>query len=289
MSEEVAGRGPRLVMWGAALMARPLAERLEAVAASGFSHTTVFLADVKRWRSDGMTEAEIGRVVRTSGVGTATIDPYMGWVPGWSLDGLDEFTRAFIDVAEDDLLRMADALGTSQVNFVEPAGAPYEEGSYAEALAGIAERAAAHRLLPTLEFMPASKIADLRTGWDLIRASGAPVDLTFDTWQFWRSDPDHDLLRRVPMERIAEVQVADGGAEVVEDLQTDLLHHRRVPGEGVFDVARTLAVLRDMGPIRSLGPETVSEELNALPAADAMRRNEEGIKAVIAAAGERAS
>ena len=287
MSGADAALESRLVMWGAALMTRPLAERLEAVAASGFSHTTVFPVDMKRWRSEGLSDAAIGRLIRDSGVAVATIDPYTGWAPGWSLEGLDAFTRDFIDVSEDDLWRMADALGTEQVNLVESAGAPFEEAAYAEALAAFADKALAHGLRPTLEFMPTSKIADLRTGWGLIRASGAPVDLTFDTWHFWRSDPDHDLLRTVPMERIAEIQLADGGAEVVEDLQTDLLYHRRVPGEGAFDLARTLRALREMGSIRSLGPETFSDEMNGLPAAEAVRRNEDGMRAVMAAAEAR--
>ncbi len=129
---------PRLVMWGAALMAHPLQERLEAVAASGFTHMTVFPADMKRWRSEGLTDAEITRAIRASGVRIATIDPYTGWVPGWSLD-------------------------------------------------------------------------------------------------------------------------------------------RRVPGEGAFDLARTIAVLRGMGPLRSIGPETFSAEMNELSAAEAVRRNAAGL------------
>ncbi len=271
--------GPRKVMWGAALMSHGLQDRLDAVAASGFSHMTVFPADMKGWR-DEMGFDAIRRAVEASGVRIATLDPYTGWAPGWSLEGLDDFTKDFIDVSEDDIWRMADALGTDQVNCVESAGADYEEARYADALGGFAERARAHGLKPTFEFMPTSKVRDLATGWSLVEAAGGTVDLTFDTWHFWRSDPDHETLRRVPMDRIAEVQIADGGAEIVEDLQTDLLYHRKVPGEGDFDLARTISVLRDMGPIRSTGPETFSSEMNELNPAEAIRRNAEGLHAL---------
>ncbi len=279
MAQDEGGTGdsPRRVMWGAALMAHPLATRLEAVAESGFTHMTVFPADMNRWRRDGMTDVEISRMIRDSGVGIATIDPYTGWVPGWSMEGLDDITRDFIDVSEDDLWRMADALGTGQVNAVESAGADYDEAAYADALAGFAERAKAHGLQPTLEFMPTSKIPDLATGWGLIQASGADVGLTFDTWHFWRSTPDHELLRTIPMARILEVQIADGGEKIVENLYTDLLFHRRVPGEGDFDLATTIAVLREMGPIRSVGPETFSQEMNEASADEAVRRNAAGL------------
>ena len=272
---------PRLVMWGAALMAHPLATRLEAVAESGFTHMTVFPADMKNWRRDGLADAEITRMIDASGVRIATIDPYTGWVPGWSMEGLDDFTREFIEVSEDDVFRMAEVLRTDQINMVESAGAPFEEGPYAEAMAAFAGRAKEHGLKPTFEFMPTSKVPDLKTGWSLIEASGADVGLTFDTWHFWRSDPDHELLASVPMERILEVQIADGGDEIVEDLQTDLLYHRRVPGDGYFDLARTVGVLRSMGPIRSIGPETFSQEMNETSASEAVRRNAAGLAMLI--------
>lgn len=271
---------PRFVMWGAALMAHSLQARLDAVATSGFTHMTVFPADMKRWRREGLSDTDIRRAVEASSVKIATLDPYTGWAPGWSLDGLDEFTREFIDVAEDDVWRMAEALGTDQVNCVESAGAPFEMAPYADALAGFAERARSRGFQPTLEFMPTSKIPDLATGWGLIEAAGGTVGLTFDTWHFWRSNPDHDLLRTIPMDRITEVQIADGGETIVEDLQTDLLYHRRVPGEGAFDLERTIAVLREMGPIRSVGPETFSAEMNDLSAAEAVTRNASGLRSV---------
>lgn len=277
----MADAAPRLVMWGAALMAHPLGPRLEAVAQSGFTHMTVFPADVNAWRRSGMSDAEITRMIEASGVRIATIDPYTGWVPGWSLEGLDDLTKGFIGYTEDEVFRMADVLRTNQINCVESAGADYDEVAYADALAAFADRARAHGLAPTLEFMPTSKIADLRTSLGLLAAADADVGLTFDTWHFWRSDPDHELLRTIPMERITEVQIADGGAEIVENLQTDLLFHRRVPGEGDFDLARTIDVLRSMGPIRSIGPETFSAEMNAISAAEAVRRNAAGLSGLM--------
>ncbi|WP_299414755.1 sugar phosphate isomerase/epimerase [uncultured Sulfitobacter sp.] len=272
---------PRLVMWGAALMAHPLATRLEAVAASGFSHMTVFPADMNRWRAEGLSDPEITALIRASGIKIATIDPYTGWVPGWTMEGVDQYTRDFIDVSEDEVFRMADVLETGQINLVESAGDAYDQAAYADAMASFAERAVSNGLKPTFEFMPTSKIPDLKAGWALIEASGADVGLTFDTWHFWRSNPDHDLLATIPMDRILEVQIADGNTKIVENLQTDLLFHRKVPGEGEFDLARTIAVLRGMGPMRSLGPETFSQEMNEATAIDAVQRNEAGLRKVM--------
>ncbi len=54
---------PRRVMWGAALMTHPLQARLDAVAASGFSHMSVFPADMRRRREGGLGDGDISRAV----------------------------------------------------------------------------------------------------------------------------------------------------------------------------------------------------------------------------------
>ena len=139
-TDGVGGDGPRRVMWGAALMAHPLAVRLEAVAASGFTHMTVFPADMKRWRRDGLNDTEISRMIRDSGVEIATIDPYTGWVPGWSMEGVDDVTREFIDVSEAEMFRMANALEAERINAVQSVGDDYELPKYADALGAFGRR-----------------------------------------------------------------------------------------------------------------------------------------------------
>ncbi len=272
----------RRTIWAAAMMTRPLAERIEAVAASDFTAMSVFPADMKRWNEEGLSNAEIGRMVRAGGIDVIALDPFTGWVPGWSMEGLDQATRNFIDFSEDEIWAWADALDAEKINAVQSVGDDYELSAYSDALGAFAERAKSHGRGVALEFMPISKIPDLATGWELIRTAGDDIGMIFDTWHFWRSNPDHDLLATIPGERIYEVQIADAKDEIVENLMVDLLSHRRIPGEGDFDLVRTLAVLREIGGLRSYGPETFSDDMNALTASEAVRANAKGFATVMA-------
>lgn len=280
---------PRKVMWAAAMMTRPLAERLEALATSGFTAMSVFPADMRRWNNEGISNADISRQVRSSGVKVIALDPFTGWVPGWSVEGLDQDTKDFIDFSEDDIWRMSDALDAERINMVQSVGDDYALEPYAEALGGFAERAKSHGRGVALEFMPISKIPDLKTGWELVQAAGDDVRMVFDTWHFWRSDPDHDLLATIPGQRIAEVQLADGRSEITGNLMVDLMQYRTIPGEGDFDLVKTIRVLDQIGGMRSYGPETFSDAMNELSARQAIRRNEEGITQLVIQARRAAS
>lgn len=264
---------PRRTMWAAAMMTRPLAERLDGMRTHGVSAMSVFPADMRSWNDEGLSDAEIGKMIREAGVDVIALDPFTGWAPGWSMDGVDIETRAFIDFSEDDIWRMADAIDAEKINAVHSVGDDFALASYADHLGAFAERAMAHGRHVAFEFMPISQVPDLATGWELVQASGKRVGLIFDTWHFWRSDPDHALLASIPGDRIFDVQIADGKAGITKDLMTDLMHHRQVPGDGDFDLMRTLDVLSGTGGLTSVGPETFSDAMNALSAGDAIQVN----------------
>jgi sugar phosphate isomerase/epimerase len=121
--------------------------------------------------------------------------------------------------------------------------------------------------------MPISSIATLAQGWDLVHAVNRDnLGLTFDTWHFWRADPDHDLLRTIPGDKITDVQLVDATRALKGDLLNDLLHHRLFAGEGEFDLKTTVAVLREIGGYNSVGPELFSDAMDALEATEAGRR-----------------
>jgi len=254
----------RLVLWSAGLRSKPLVDRLRAAEEAGFTHISVFPIDVQQLLDQGQTMAQVGRTVRSSGVGVVACDPFTQWVPDWKLpEGYPESYRAFVDFDEAFIFRMADALGAQSVNCVEPFGVRYEAAVLTDALGAFAERAGAEGLRVAHEFMPISGVPDLATAWPFVQPLGDNVGLTFDTWHFHRSDPDHRLLRTVPGHRIFEVQLADALLEVQGgDLVTDLLGYRRYPGDGEFDLGKTIETLRQIEALKSIGPEVFSYELD---------------------------
>jgi sugar phosphate isomerase/epimerase len=88
--------------------------------------------------------------------------------------------------------------------------------------------------------------------------------MVFDTWHFFRSDPDFELLARIPGDRIFVVQVSDAGAEMLGDVIEDTTHRRRLPGDGSFDLLGVLTALERIGALRAVGPEILSDDMNLL-------------------------
>jgi sugar phosphate isomerase/epimerase len=261
------------VLWAANVRTKPLADRLLAANIGGYEAMSVFPIDYKGWRAAGMTADEIRARCRDAGIRCDVVDPYVQWVPNFEIppsypaEGIP-----FIDTNEEEVFRIADELGATQINVVEGLNQPHERSALIDALGGFTERAAARGLKLGHEPMPISSIPTLAAGWDLVQAVGHDnLGLTFDTWHFWRSDPDHALLATIPGNKIVDVQMVDGAQELQGDLLNDLLHHRLLPGEGVFDLETTVSVLKDIGGWRSVGLELFSDAMDALDAQEVGR------------------
>lgn len=276
----MAQSAPRRVLWAANVRNKPLAERLAAARAGRFDAISVFPIDYKTWRAAGMSDADIRGMIGDSGIEAAILDPFVQWVPNFAIpDYYPDDYVAFIDTPEAEAYAIAEALGAAQINCVEGLNQPHERGALIDAMGGFAERAAARGFRLTLEPMPISTVATLAAGWELVSAVNHPaLTLCFDTWHFWRADPDHDLLRGIPAEKIGEVQLADARSDPHgADLTEDLLHFRMMPGDGDFDLATTVAILKETGAWTSVGPELFSDAMDALDAVEAGRRAGENL------------
>jgi len=258
---------PRRVLWAANVRSKPFAERLESAAEHGFTHMSMFPIDYRSLLEGGQTPADIRRAIEASGVEVLVCDPFTQWVPRWELpDGYPDDCVAFVNFDEDFIFGMAETTGASVVNCVEPFGVPYETDELVDAMGAFAERAARNGLRVAHEFMPISGIPDLKSGWAVVEPQDpALVGLTFDTWHFFRSDPDTELLASIPGDRIFEVKLADALNELQGgDLTTDLLQYRRQPGDGEFDLDAVVSILKRNGAWRSVGPEVFAAEMDSL-------------------------
>lgn len=156
----------------------------------------------------------------------------------------------------------------------------------ADAFGGLCDRAAAHGLRVALEFVPYSSIPDLATGLAVVTgADRGNGGLCVDSWHFFRGEPDLELLRTVPAERVFMVQFNDGPVPPVDaDRMTDAVHHRTLPGEGDLDLRSFLAALDRPGVEAPLSVEIYSDELWRRPTRDAARQAAEATRAVVASA-----
>jgi sugar phosphate isomerase/epimerase len=261
----------RRVMWAASVRTKTLTQRLEAAKLGQFDAMSVFPIDYKMWRDSGLSDQDIRKQIDDAGIKAAIVDPFVQWTPNFAIpDAYPKENVGFIDHTEEQVFAMANALGATQINLVEGLGQKHERSALIEALGAVTERASKRGIALTLEPMPISSIFSLADGWDLVKAVNSPnLGLTFDTWHFWRSAPDHELLRTIPANKITEVQLADAKKVLNGDLLNDLLHHRLLPGEGEFDLKTTVQTLRNMGAYNSVGPELFSDAMDKLTHTDA--------------------
>lgn len=250
------------VLWSGTLgFDRPVFERLEGARPLDVQRFSVTPLDVEWAVAQGITAVELGRRIRDAGY-DIVIDPVVGWY-----GGTPHPNSRFGRFSSDDTLRMSAELGVVSMNLI---GQPTHDASHdqlASAFAAVCDRASDFGARAHLEFTPITAIADLTTGWDIVRdADRTNGGLLFDTWHFCKGAPDLELLGRIPGDRIFSVQIADARAVALADIRQDT-QHRALPGDGVLDLVPILQTLHRIGALTWIGPEVISPDLAAQPAA----------------------
>jgi sugar phosphate isomerase/epimerase len=241
----------------------PLAERFAAAAATGCREVTLSPPDVLRAAGDGTAAAEIGRQARDLGL-DLVVDPVMNWYPD-----REPSPSRFAGVSTDDALRMCEALGATSLSAIATASSDVPVPDLAGYFGRLCDRAAGFGARVHLEFIPFTIVRTLRIAWDLVRAADRPNGgLVFDTWHFFRGEPEFEVLAGIPGDRIFCVQLDDAPAVPRGSLRAET-QHRLLPGDGALDLVAAIRALDRIGGLRRVGPEVISPDLAALPVLDA--------------------
>jgi 4-hydroxyphenylpyruvate dioxygenase len=273
-----------LCLWSGTVPRATFAQRLDAAVAGGFSTVSLFPRDHRAAREhEGLSDADMRALMADRGVRVATLDPFTRWLPRWEPPpGVPADRLELVGCEEARFFAIAEALGAETMTVVEPFGVRYALGELVESFAAICDRAALSGLKVHLEFIPFTGIRDIATAWEVVRVASRPNGgLAFDTWHYVRGARDDDLLAQIPGERIFVVQLNDGAREPVGSLARDSLHHRRLPGEGEWDLGDVLSELLAKDGLRSIGVETLSDELAALDPVEVGRRAGAALRATL--------
>ena len=271
-------------LWAACVRTKSFEERLKAAHAGNLNRMTIFPLDVKTFTEGGLSYADMRHMIADSGVKVITLDPFTRWTPHWQPpEGTSEDDLAFVDFDEDTFFRIADELRVDTINLIETFGNDLSVEEGAENFARVCDRARDYGWRVHLEFMPFSSVPDLATAWEIVQlANRDNGGITLDTWHYYRGNPDHELLRTIPGEKIFALQVADADEEVKGDLQNDLLHFRKAPGEGDFDLATVINILAETGGLNSVGVEVFADAFDELSAVEAGERAGESLRGILA-------
>jgi sugar phosphate isomerase/epimerase len=279
------GAGDLVLCSGTLPRRSSFAERIEAAVAGGFQGISLWGRDYELARHVGLSDADMRTMLDDHGLSVAELDPVWWWPPGADQVKLPaELDHENIFGFRDaEIFAIADALGARSLNAMDAFGGRFTRGELTDAFAKLCTSAAEHGLTVQLEFLPWSKVPDLRAAWEIVRNADQPNGgLTIDAWHYFRSGSDDGLLGAIPGSRILGVQLCDAPRDPEDHPVHATLHDRLLPGDGELDLGSLLSTLRHTGCRAPIGIEVFSDLLHQLPPVEVGVRAGEALRSALA-------
>lgn len=254
------------VLWAGTIgLGRPVRDHVDAAGAAGVSAISLNMDQFDTLDPTGPEVRSTAAYAAERGVTISVLDGLFSWLP------LGSGRLAAQSRPMPEAMGLAQALQAEYVNALVPALGMGDE-ALAEHLAIACDAAAEAGCAVTIEFSPLGGLPTLAKAVQVLRLAGrSNGGITFDSWHFFRGDPDFTALAELREGEIATVQLSDAAREVQGSLWEDTLHHRRLPGDGVFDLERMVRALHSTGSLVRVGPEVFSDELHRLGPDEAAR------------------
>jgi 4-hydroxyphenylpyruvate dioxygenase len=205
-----------------------LAEKLEAIAAAGFSGVEIFESDLLSFNG---TPQDVARLVASLGLKIVTFQPFRDF------EGMPEPQRSRTFARAERKFDLMGELGCDLMMICSNV-APDSQGGIDRAAADfhdLGERAKARGLRVGFEALAWGRhISDYRDAWEVVRRADHPaVGLTLDSFHIFARKTELKAIRSIPRDKIALVQLADAPW-----LEMDVInwsrHFRCFPGQGEF-------------------------------------------------------
>ncbi len=238
------------------------ADRCAEARKVGFSGLGIWHADLQHVLETQSLE-QIKRVFDDNGLRHLELEFLMDWF----LDADDERRQAS-DATRELLLAAAGALNAHHIKVGNIPGTPAELSRLTECFGELCAQAADRTDAKIVyEFMPFdSNVRSVDAVLEVVGGAGAENGgVAIDTWHMSKLGIQPAELRRIPAEYLSWVELSDGRLGDMDDLVDETVNHRRLPGEGEFDLRAYVEVCQDMGYPGPWGVEVLSEELRNEP------------------------
>jgi sugar phosphate isomerase/epimerase len=266
-----AGPASRLLCWGT-VEGVGVVELAEAAAAAGFPTISITPAmGVDALEADG--EAALTSRLADLGVAVGMLDPLMRGLPGApEPDAVARRFRSTFVHGEDTCWRLCDTFGIPMLNVAHYMGAPTPVAALADHVGGVAERAAAHGVGITVEFMPEGSIPDLATAAAIVAAVARPeVGVMLDTWHLHRTEGTVDAVAALPPGSVHAVQLSDALGDVWGTGTQPPTRDRLLPGRGVIPLAEIVGTVLATRPEAVIAIEVFDQAAAEVPPAERAR------------------
>lgn len=243
----------------------PIADRIEAIAATGWSGFGLAHDDLAAARATLGFPALRG-LIDGAGVRYVEFELLTDW---WDEDLAPRWRPQF-----DLLLDAAEILGARFIKVGTAMGDPLNNLDFlVEPLRRLTAEAALRGSRIALEPMPFSMVGSVPVAADLMRKVDMPgCGLVVDYWHVFRAGTTLDeLSASLTADQIFGVELNDAAAEVRGTLFEDTRDNRRLCGQGDQDVTGFIQALEFLGFKGPWGVEILSDEHRALPVKEALR------------------
>jgi sugar phosphate isomerase/epimerase len=254
--------GPVEVHFGREWSLFDWADRCAEARKVGFSGLGIWHADLQHALETRSLE-EMKQVFDANGLRYLELE----FIMDWFLDEDDERRRES-DKIRALLFEAAAELGAHHIKVGNIPGTPAELSVLTERFAELCADAAEHTDAKIVyEFMPFDvNVRSIDSALEVVAGAGAPNGgIAIDTWHMSKLGIRPAELRRIPAEYLSWVELSDGRLGDMDDLVDETVNHRRLPGEGEFDLRAYVEVCQDMGYPGPWGVEVLSEELRNEP------------------------
>lgn len=229
-------------------------DRVEAAARAGFKGFGIWHSDLAHTLKKRSLR-EMKQILADNEIEHVELE----FLTGWFLDGEEKKQS---DVTRWLLLDAAAALGARhiKVGHFEKTQCPMPR--MIEAFSALCTDGANHGTRILFEMMPFCDIDSVEKAIELVDGAGAKNGgICFDLWHIVKSRIPYEKVARVPLKYLLGVELNDGTLECPWSLHEDTVNHRRLCGEGEFDVKGFVAALLKAGYRGPWGIEVLNAEL----------------------------
>ncbi|MFY9675082.1 MAG: sugar phosphate isomerase/epimerase [Terriglobales bacterium] len=240
-------------------------ERVEAAARAGFRGFGIWHADLEHVQKKYALR-EMRQILDDNGIRFIELE----FLNDWFLEG-ERKTQS--DIRKRKLFAAAEVLRAYHVKVGDFFQESCPMDRLVESFAGPCREAADHGAKVGFELMPFAMIRTLSEALEMVRGAGEPNGgIVFDLWHIARLGIPYEEIARVPREYVISVELNDGTFQAPWSLHEDTINHRRLCGEGEFDVKGFVRCLQDVGYRGPWGIEVLSAELRKRPLEDVVAR-----------------
>ena len=229
-------------------------DRVEAAARAGFKGFGLWHADLDHIL-ESRSLKEMKQILDDNDMKYVELE----FLTDWFLDGE---RKKQSDIQKKKLLAAAEALQAKHVKvgdfFREQCPMPRLIDAFAELCAEAAE----HGTRIGFELMPFSMIDTLQDSLTMVEGAGAENGgIVFDLWHIVKLKIPYEEVGRVPAQYLLSVELNDGTFEAPWSLHEDTVNHRRLCGDGEFEIKSFIECVQRAGYAGPWGIEVLSEEL----------------------------